>query len=324
MHPKDFRHRCVFEHDGLLCICHSGMVGGQGIHHCKRNHDQDQPHPESHRIPPEGYTIAQNRPHRIDWRLYVRSYFLKLAVLALLVVLTGCQDRRPKTPTNSQSPSDLNGVWIGPEKTLEPPAPMTARGQEFFDAAKPLFGPRSVPVGDSNDPVNICDPQGFPRIIFLRSPLSGMEFVQTPDRVIQFFQYQRVHREIWTDGRSLPADVGGANPQSPDPRWYGYSIGRWTNDGIFVVETVGAMETWADEEGHPHGLGARIEERYRLVDHNTLGLVVNVDDPEMYQKPFVASKQLFKRGKELSEQLCVPSAALQYLELIAKPAAAPK
>jgi hypothetical protein len=151
-----------------------------------------------------------------------------------------------------------------------------------------------------------------------------MELVQTKDRVFQLFQYQGVYREIWTDGRSLPDDVGGANPQSPDPRWYGYSIGRWSNDRVFVADTVGATETWGDEEGHPHGLGARIEERYRLLDHDTLELVVNIDDPEMYQKPFLASKQVFKRGKELTEQLCVPSVAQQYLELIAKPAAAPK
>jgi hypothetical protein len=150
-----------------------------------------------------------------------------------------------------------------------------------------------------------------------------MELVQTKDRVFQLFQYQRVYREIWTDGRSLPADVGGANAQSPDPRWYGYSIGRWSGD-VFVVETVGAMETWGDEEGHPHGLGARIEERYRLLDRDSLELEVSIDDPEMYQKPFIASKQVFKRGKELTEQICVPSAALQYLELIARPAAAPK
>ena len=75
-----------------------------------------------------------------------------------------------------------------------------------------------------------------------------------------------------------------------------------------------------DEEGHPHGLGARIEERYRLLDKDTLELVVTIDDPEMYEKQFVASKQQLKRGKELREQLCVPSLALQYLELVAKPA----
>jgi hypothetical protein len=117
----------------------------------------------------------------------------------------------------------------------------------------------------------------------------------------------------------LPTDVGGPNPQSPDPKWYGYSIGRWSGDA-FVVETVGANETWGDEEGHPHSLGARIEERYRLLDNDTLELLITIDDPEMYEKPFVASKQQLKRGKQLTEQLCVPSLATQYLDLIARPA----
>ena len=213
---------------------------------------------------------------------------------------------------------------MGPATTLLPPAPMTDRGQALFDATKPLYGPRSVPVAASNDPVNTCDPQGFPRILFLRSPLSGMELIQTSNRVLQVFYYQRVLRDIWTDGRSLPVDVGGENPQSPEPRWYGYSVGNWSSDGVFVVQTVGAADTWGDEEGHPHGLGARIEERYRLLDQDSLELIVSVDDNEMYQKPFVASKQVFKRAKELGEQLCVPSVASEYLELIAKPAAVAK
>src|SRR5262245_50935647 len=189
----------------------------------------------------------------------MHSYLFGFAALTLSAALLGCQERQAGTPSSSSSRQELSGVWLGPATTLEPPAPMTARGQALFDAAKPLYGPRSVPVGDSNDPVTTCDPQGFPRILLLRSPLSAMELVQTLDRVFQLFQYQRVYREIWTDGRSLPDDVGGANPQSPDPRWYGYSVGHWSNDGVFIADTVGAMETWGDEEGHPHGLGGRIE-----------------------------------------------------------------
>jgi hypothetical protein len=250
----------------------------------------------------------------------MRTRLFGLAVLMLLAALPGCQ----KTSTTSESHPDLSGVWIGPATTLLPPAPMTDRGQALFDATKPLYGPRSVPVAASNDPVSTCDPQGFPRILFLRSPLSGMELIQTSKRVLQVFYYQRVLRDIWTDGRSLPRDVGGENPQSPEPRWYGYSAGHWSSDGVFVVETVGAADTWGDEEGHPHGLSARIEERYRLLDHDSLELIVSVDDKEMYQKPFVASKQVFKRAKEIGEQLCVPSVASEYLELIAKPAAVTK
>jgi hypothetical protein len=250
----------------------------------------------------------------------MRSYVRMFVAVSLSAAVLGCQGG-PETSTAPQGRPEFSGVWIGPATVVEPPAPMTQRGQELFDAAKPLYGPRAVPVAESNDPLVTCDPLGFPRSILLRAPLSGMEIVQTPGRVFQFLQYQRVYREIWTDGRPLPAGVGGADPQSPDPRWYGYSIGRWSEDGEFVVETVGAMETWGDEEGHPHGLGAHIEERYRLLDNDTLELAVTINDPEMYQKPFVASKQALKRGKELTEQLCVPSLALQYLELVAKPAA---
>lgn len=249
----------------------------------------------------------------------MRSYLFKFAAMILSAALPGCQAHSPETQPASQLP-ELSGVWIGPAVTAQPAAPMTPRGQALFEAAKPIYGARSVPVANSNDPIIACDPIGFPRILLLRAPLSAMEIVQTPNRVFQFFRYQRVHREIWTDGRALPDDVGGTNAQSPDPRWYGYSTGHWTGDGVFVVETVGAMETWGDEEGHPHGLGARIEERYRLLDKDTLELVVTIDDPEMYQRPFIASKQQFKRGKELAEQLCVPSVASQYLELVARPA----
>src|SRR4030095_4719078 len=129
----------------------------------------------------------------------MRSYLFSLAILALAAAPVGCQDRQPGTPATSGSHPDLSGVWLGPATTLEPSAPMTPTGQALFDAAKPLYGPRSVPVADSNQPVTTCAPQGFPRIILLRSPLSAMELVQTPDRVFQLFQYQRVYREIWTD-----------------------------------------------------------------------------------------------------------------------------
>ena len=203
---------------------------------------------------------------------------------------------------------------------LEIPPPMTARGQALFDAAKPMYGSRSVPVVDSDDPLVNCDPLGMPRSVLHET--RGVEFVQAPDKVILLQQYQRVFREVWTDGRKLPTDVGGTNPESPAATRYGYSIGSWADEATFVVQTTGAIETsYGDLYAHPHSLGARIEERYRRVDEGTLELTVTIDDPEMYQKPFVAMKQLLKRGKEFDEQLCIPSEAKRYLEVMAVPAA---
>ena len=218
----------------------------------------------------------------------------------------------------------MAGVWNGsPAPALLPAAPMTPAGQALFDEAKPMWGPRSVPVGESNDPLVTCDPLGFPRAIL--HELRGMEFVVAPDKVVQLLQYQRVFREIWTDGRALPKDVGGTSADSPDPRRYGYSVGRWLDDATFLVETVGASETaWGDEYGHPHGLGAKMEERYRRKG-DTLEVEVTITDPEMYQKPFVAARHVLQRGTTpLDEQLCIPSEARQYLELVGRPAAQPK
>ena len=251
----------------------------------------------------------------------MRRYLLGLAAVTISWLIVAAGQERAADTRAAPPRRDIGGVWLGVAVPhLEPTTPMTQRGQALYDAAKPMYGPRAVPVADSNDPLVTCDPLGFPRSIL--HEMRGMEFVQSPNRVVQLLQYQRAFREIWTDGRPLPAEVGGAGPQSVDPRWYGYSVGRWVDDYTFVVETTGATETsWGDEYGHPHGLGARIEERYRRVDAGMLELTVTIDDREMYQKPFLAMRLAFKRGKELEEQLCVPSEALQYLEVVAKPAA---
>ena len=246
-------------------------------------------------------------------------YMRGIAAVFSVFVVASCQQRGSAPP--APPARDLSGVWLGvPVPPLEVPPPMTAKGQALFDAAKPMYGSRSVPVVESDDPLVNCDPLGMPRSVLHET--RGVQFLQAPDKVVLLQQYQRVFREAWTDGRPLPTDVGGASPGSPDPRRYGYSIGSWADDSTFVVQTTGAIDTsYGDLYAHPHSLGARIEERYRRVDEGTLALTVTIDDPEMYQKPFVAMTQLLKRAKEFDEQLCIPSEAKRYLEIMAVPAA---
>ena len=250
-----------------------------------------------------------------------------LMTISLLAPANGAQ-QPSQTPARMAAPApprDLTGVWAGSAvMQLEPVPEMTPLGQKLFDEAKPLYGPSALAVADSNDPLVTCDPLGFPRNVFYE--LRGVEFSHGRNKVVQLFQYQRVWREIWTDGRKLPADVGGTSANAPDARWYGYSVGRWADDYTFVVETTGFNEkAWSDQFGHPRSLNAHVEERYHRIDHDTLELTVTVNDPKIYTKSFVGMKQILRWNptQELEEQFCVPSEAAEYLSIF-KPAAAPK
>jgi hypothetical protein len=233
---------------------------------------------------------------------------------------TAAQTRQPQTasPAKPQpfDPHDLSGVWLlrTPYAGISNQAPpMTAWGQAKFDGNKPSFGPRAVPPALGNDVIGNCDPTGFPRNMF--SPSRPVQFVQLPNQLVQLFQYHSVRRTIWTDGRPLPQD--------PDPAWYGYSVGKWDGD-TFVVTTAGLREkTWLDHFGHPHSGDLKVEERYHRIDHDTFELVLTVDDPKTYTKPWVSDKKTFKLNaqQELEEEYCVPSEEGFYNDFMRNPAA---
>ena len=211
---------------------------------------------------------------------------------------------------------DLSGFWTGPIQAQPGEAPsMTPLGKQEFSANKPE---RQFNVKGTNDNfVKTCDPMGFPYNAIYE--IRGLGFSTMSDRVMLFYQMQRVWREVWTDGRPLPKNVGGTEKGALDPRYYGYSVGHWESDNTFVIETTGLDEkTWLDPHGYPHSVDAHVEERYSRPDHNDLQLTVTVDDPKMYTKPFVlgTSKYRWIPDQELDEQLCVPSDILEYMKLV--------
>jgi hypothetical protein len=213
---------------------------------------------------------------------------------------------------------DIIGFWAGPASAkLNPVAPMTPWGQQQFSAHK---NQSQYPVAESNDPIKTCDPLGFPRNAVYQS--RGVAFAQMPGRMLVLSDFSRVWREIWTDGRELPKNVGADSPDAPDPRWYGYSVGHWDGDYTFVVDTVGTNDrTWLDSPGHPHSADLRVQERYTRLDHNTLQLTLTIDDPKAYTNSFVLTDQIFRwiPEQEFDEQICVPSDMLEYLKIIANP-----
>ena len=217
---------------------------------------------------------------------------------------------------------NLSGTWATPDPMVgilpagvKSHAPFTALGENIANNIyKPGDGPRRVSIGLVNDPLDGCDPAGFPRNLLFE--LRPFQVVQTSNQVLMLYQYQQVWRVVWKDGRELPKD--------PDSRWYGYSVGKWEDDYNFVVETVGMDErTWLDNAGDPHSSEMRVEERYHRIDHDTLELTVKIDDPKIYTEPWLARDKLRLTlqpdNTDTMEMICAPSEAEEYKKTMATP-----
>lgn len=231
---------------------------------------------------------------------------------------------KPSTPSAPAPKRDITGVWFhqGAGSRVNKTAPMTAWGQAQFATRK--TNGRGL-VADSTDPMVQCDPLGFPRNVTWED--RGIQFVSAPTKTVELFQYQRIWREIWTDGRALPKNAGSDAIDAPDPRYYGYSIGHWQDDNTFIVETNDTdSSTWLDNNGDPHSNELKVTEAYHRPDHDHMLITVNIDDPKAYTQPFVLGTvdYTWNVKQEFEEQLCIPSDAQAYMNFIAGPAGAKK
>jgi hypothetical protein len=79
--------------------------------------------------------------------------------------------------------------------------------------------------------------------------------------------------------------------ETREPRYYGYSVGKWVNDTKLVVDTVGTMgddRTWMDLAGRPVSDRLHVIEEFHRVNHDRLELTVTIADPKMYTRPWIA------------------------------------
>jgi hypothetical protein len=214
---------------------------------------------------------------------------------------------------------DLSGTWNGPGSSDAVPSPtgvekptLTPLAQKLMSERKPIgrFGPAGT-----NDPTSrYCDPLGFPQNLVYQS--RALSIATMPNRIVVLYQFGDFWREIWTDGRALPTNVGGPERDALDPTYMGYSVGRWEDDYNFVVDTTGLDErTWVSRDGTPHSVDAHIKERWTRVDHNTLKVSLSIEDPKMFTKPYSLGTYTYKwvPNQKINEWLCLPSEQIKYL-----------
>ena len=192
------------------------------------------------------------------------------------------------------STSGEKGVWL-PRGVA--PNPLGLKETPFQPWAKALFADREA---NELEPHTRCKPSGVVRQFL--TPY-GVEFVELDDlqRIFIFdIGGPHTYRTIYMDGRS--------HPESPDPSFYGHSIGWWDGD-ILVVDTVGFNEGfWMDREGRPHTNQLHTLERFSRTNFTTLRYELTVDDPGAYTAKWSGATNLqWEKGTELFEYVCQQS-----------------
>lgn len=218
---------------------------------------------------------------------------------------------RPDTPRTAEGRPDLNappprlpngkidfsGTWesrIPPSGRLGGPMVPNLPGTDapplaaFFNVGQNIkeglpFTPWAAEIrkqrmaGNSKDnPDANCLPLG---VMQLDTQSQPRKVVQNANNLVIMYEANAGLRNIYTDGRGLPAN-------DPQPWWYGYSVGKYDGD-MLVVETIGLRDDgWLDVSGAPFTSSAKITEKFRRPSYGRVEIDVTIDDAKAYTKPW--------------------------------------
>ena len=181
---------------------------------------------------------------------------------------------------------------------------------------------------DYNDPRELCDPLGFPRMNHYH--LRQTAILQDDVKIAMLYQNDQRYRIIWTDGRDVPTLVDGGvhlgkgwakdSNTDQEARFYGYSVGKWADDTTLVVETLGTLpedRVWLDETGRPISDQLHVTETFHRVDHDHMDWTEMINDPKIYTKPWVTMKAALKLSDPHQDPqaiICSPVEIKKYYE----------
>jgi hypothetical protein len=208
----------------------------------------------------------------------------------------GKPDLSAKAPRTKDGKPDLSGLWGLFDETYwhDISFDFGSQGLPLQPWAAALYAQRRADEG-KDSPIARCMPAGVPTIDVIPTPL---KIIQLPDSTTILYEYNMEYRQIFTDGRMLPAD--------PNPNWLGYSTGKWDKD-VFIVETVGLKDnTWLDLFGHPATDALHVTERFNRPDVGHLDLEITMTDTKAYTKPwqFTLHLKLYS-DNDILEFICI-------------------
>ena len=170
---------------------------------------------------------------------------------------------------------DLSGYWNLPY------VPNMAQGKEDTIPYTPAGKAAYLNHDSKDDPTGFCLYPGVPRI--MQSPYP-VQFVQTGNQLLMLFEYMKMWRAIYTDGRP--------HNSKADSTFMGDSVGRWEADTL-TIDTIALNDrTWLDTAGHQHTDQLHVIEHLRRSGPDSIAYDYIVDDPAMYAKPWKQERVL--------------------------------
>jgi len=221
-------------------------------------------------------------------------------------------------PRSSDGKPDLSGVWqtepippseslLGENFSFVVPGDDPRTFNKYFWNILADFKPAEAPIrpeaaelfrkngASAITPVSSCLPLSIPGADMLG--YAPFKMIQTRGVTVVLYELDNTHRQIYTDGRKLPAD--------PNPAWMGYSVGHWEGDTL-VVDSAGFNDkARLDGFGHPRSEALRVQERFHRRDFGHMDLQITVDDSKMYLKPItVKVTELLVPDSDVLESFC--------------------
>jgi len=196
-------------------------------------------------------------------------------------------------PRTRDGKPDLSGIWVA--STGKYLANLAADGIDvpLQPWAAAVYKEHQEQNGKGH-PSERCISHGLPDYEALAIPF---KLIHTPNQVTVLYEAFNHYRQIFTDGRSFP--------ETREPTWLGYSIGKWDGNTL-IVDTIGFNdETWLDDGGFPHTESLHITERYTRVDMDQINYDVTIEDPKVLTRPWTIHPRMMRReGTRLQEYVC--------------------
>ena len=195
---------------------------------------------------------------------------------------------------------DLTGVYnfAGlPAGTMPPPLKPGAEKFRIVRGPDDIRGRTTLTTG------NDCNPLGIPQTYITPYPF---QILQTAKLVVIIYEYPNSPRFVPVDGRPHEVD--------PDPTWMGSSVGRWDGDTL-VIDAIGFNDK-TEVHGFMHTQDLHVVERFTRLPDLSLQYEVTVEDPNVWQTPWVIPARTFPFRPELewvSEFVCEPRVDYQKL-----------